>query len=301
MQPQELIARLKREQRAIVAAHTYQPPAVQDCADLLGDSFALAQKAAASPADTVYLCGVRFMAEGIKILCPDKRVVLVEPEADCPMARQIEPQRVEAFRREHPEYVVVAYVNTTAQLKAVADVCVTSSSAVKIVRALPQKDVLFLPDKNLGAYVAAQVPEKHIVTWEGFCPVHNALTPEDVRAAKAAHPGATVAMHPECPPATLALADVAGSTAAIIDYIRGTTGEVLVATERGVVDKLEADYPGRLHQVCADKLTCPDMKRTTVDSLAAAMAGQGGEDITLPAPLMEAARRSLTRMLELGA
>lgn len=301
MNPTDFIAQYKREHRAVVAAHTYQAPAVQACADILGDSFALAQKAAETDADTVFLCGVRFMAEGIKILCPDKRVVLVEPTADCPMARQIDPQRVVDFRREHPDYAVVAYVNTTAQLKAVSDVCVTSSSAVKIVRALPQTHILFLPDKNLGAFVASQVPEKHIVTWEGYCPVHNALTVQDVLDAKAAHPGAAVAMHPECPPDVLALADMKGSTADIIRYIRGTTGEVLVATERGVVDRLSADYPGRLFQVGGETLTCPDMKITTVDSLATAMAGKGGEDMQLDGALMDAARSSLVRMIELGA
>lgn len=168
-EPMEAVARLKREHHAVIAAHTYQSPEVQVCADILGDSFALAQKAAATDADTVFLCGVRFMAEGIKILSPGKRVVLVEPTADCPMARQIEPERVAAFRQEHPDYAVVAYINTTAELKAVSDVCVTSSSALKIVRALPQQNILFIPDKNLGDYVRRQVPEKHIVTWDGYC------------------------------------------------------------------------------------------------------------------------------------
>ena len=296
----ERIDRLKRERGAAVAAHTYQAPEVQACADILGDSFVLAKKAAASPAETVVLCGVRFMAEGIKILSPDKKVILAEPSADCPMARQIPPERVAAFRREHPDYAVVAYINTTAALKAVCDVCVTSSSALDIVRRLPQKDVLFLPDKNLGDYVRRQVPEKHIVTWDGYCPVHNALTPAAVRAAKAAHPGAKVAMHPECPPETLALADMVGSTAAIIDYIRSSEDEILVATERGVTDRWSPAYPGRLHQVEADVLVCPDMKRTSAETLLAALEGRGGEEIVLPAGEMAAARRSLEAMIALG-
>ena len=270
----EAVARLKREHHAVIAAHTYQSPEVQACADILGDSFALAQKAAATDADTVFLCGVRFMAEGIKILSPGKRVVLVEPTADCPMARQIEPERVAAFRQEHPDYAVVAYINTTAELKAVSDVCVTSSSALKIVRTLPQQNILFIPDKNLA---------------------------EDVRRAKAAHPGAKVAMHPECTPDALSLADTIGSTAAIIDYIRATDQPVLVATERGVVDRLSLDYPGRLVQIAEDKLVCPDMKRTTVDTLLAAMEGRGGEVIEMDAALMDAARASLTNMITLGA
>ena len=297
-----VIRRLAAEQGALVAAHTYQAPEIQDAADIVGDSYALAKRAAETDAAVVYMCGVRFMAEGVKILAPDKRVVLVEPEADCPMARQIDPARVAEFRTAHPEYAVVAYINTTAELKAVSDVCVTSSSALKIVRSLPQKDILFIPDKNLGDYVRRQVPEKHIVTWDGYCPVHNAVTAADVLAAKALHPEAKVAMHPECPPEALELADMAGSTAAIIDYIRegGSGEEVIVATERGVVDRLDTRYPGRLHQLCEDKLVCPDMKRTTLQSLLAAMESQGGEEIRLGEKLADAARRSLENMLRYG-
>lgn len=298
-----VIRRLAAEQGALVAAHTYQAPEIQDAADIVGDSYALAKRAAETDAAVVYMCGVRFMAEGVKILAPDKRVVLVEPEADCPMARQIDPARVAEFRAAHPEYAVVAYINTTAELKAVSDVCVTSSSALKIVRSLPQKDILFIPDKNLGDYVRRQVPEKHIVTWEGYCPVHNAVTAADVLAAKALHPEAKVAMHPECPPEALELADMAGSTAAIIDYIReggSGGGKVIVATERGVVDRLDARYPGRLHQLCEDKLVCPDMKRTTLQSLLAAMESRGGEEIRLGEKLADAARRSLENMLRYG-
>lgn len=298
-----VIRRLAAEQGALVAAHTYQAPEIQDAADIVGDSYALAKRAAETDAAAVYMCGVRFMAEGVKILAPDKRVVLVEPEADCPMARQIDPARVAEFRAAHPEYAVVAYINTTAELKAVSDVCVTSSSALKIVRSLPQKDILFIPDKNLGDYVRRQVPEKHIVTWDGYCPVHNAVTAADVLAAKALHPQAKVAMHPECPPEALELADMAGSTAAIIDYIRegGSGGEeVIVATERGVVDRLDTRYPGRLHQLCEDKLVCPDMKRTTLQSLLAAMESRDGEEIRLEEKLADAARRSLENMLRYG-
>ncbi|HIW74507.1 MAG TPA: quinolinate synthase NadA [Firmicutes bacterium] len=300
----ERIARLKREQDAVVAAHTYQSPAVQAVADLLGDSFALARKAAETDAAAVYMCGVRFMAEGVKILCPEKRVVLAEPAADCPMARQIDPKRVEEFRAAHPEAAVVAYINTTAELKAVADVCVTSSSAVRIVRSLPQRRVLFIPDQHLGGYVRSQVPEKEILTWDGYCPVHHGITAGDVRAAKAAHPDAAVAIHPECPAEAVALADVVGSTAAIIDFIRdfmhSTDRPVIVATERGVADRLSLDYPGRLFQLRPEQLTCPDMKLTTPDSVLAAMEGRGGEEIVMDPALMEAARASLTNMIRLG-
>jgi len=299
----EKVAMLKAAQNAVVAAHTYQSPDIQFMADILGDSFALAQKAAETDAETVYMCGVRFMAEGVKILAPQKRVILVEPSADCPMARQISPESVVEFRKKHPEYAVVAYINTTAELKAVADVCVTSSSAVKIVRSLPERDILFIPDKNLGDYVSRQVPEKRILTWEGYCPVHHGVTAAAVIAAKSEYPAAKVVIHPECPPEAVALADMTGSTAAIIEYIKETCaagGEVIVATERGVVDRYSPDYPGLLHQLDADILTCPDMKRTTADSLLAAMEGHGGEEIILEPARADAARNSLVRMIELG-
>lgn len=301
----EHIRRLKEETGAIIAAHTYQPPEIQDVADILGDSFVLAQKAKEAAASTVVVCGVRFMAEGIKILAPDKRVILAAPQADCPMARQIEPERVAEFRRQYPDVGVVAYINTTAELKAQADVCVTSSSAVKIVRALPQKTLLFLPDKNLGDYVRRQVPEKEILTWDGYCPVHNTVTAEEVRAARLRYPGAKVAMHPECPPEALALADMVGSTAAIIEYIGKESGEIIVATERGVTDKLSLRYPGRLHQLGEEadgscRLTCPDMKLTTAEAVFAALRGLGGEEIELEPTLLAAARRSLDNMLTYG-
>ena len=240
------------------------------------------------------------MAEGIKILSPDKRVILAEPNADCPMARQIAPERVVKFRQENPDAAVVAYINTTAELKAVCDVCVTSSSAVRIVKALPQKRVLFIPDQNLGAFVRRQVPEKEIITWDGYCPVHHALTAADVLAAKVQYPQAKVAMHPECRPEAVALADMVGSTADIISYIHSTQTEILVATERGVVDKFGPEYPGRLHQLCGETLTCTDMKLTTEASLSAIMEGRGGEEITLSPALLRDARRSLENMLKYG-
>lgn len=195
---------------------------------------------------------------------------------------------------------MVAYINTTAELKAVCDVCVTSSSAVRIVKALPQKRVLFIPDQNLGAFVRRQVPEKEIITWDGYCPVHHALTAADVLAAKAQYPQAKVAMHPECRPEAVALADMVGSTADIISYIHSTQTEILVATERGVVDKFGPEYPGRLHQLCGETLTCTDMKLTTEASLSAIMEGRGGEEITLSPALLRDARRSLENMLKYG-
>lgn len=300
MELQEKIRRYKQTHHALIAAHTYQDAVVQDVADIVGDSFALAQKAAVTDAETVILCGVRFMAEGVKILAPDKRVILAEPEADCPMARQILPERVTAFKATHPDWAVVAYINTTAALKAVSDVCVTSSSAVKIVNRLPQQHILFIPDQNLGDYVRRMVPDKEIVTWDGYCPVHHAISAADIMTSRQLWPKAKVAIHPECVPDAVSIADMVGSTADIIRYIESTHDEVIVATERGVVDRLLPRYPDRLHQLRPDLLTCGDMKLTTIDSLVAVIEERGGEDIHMNENLMAAARHSLEAMIELG-
>ncbi|MCL2488205.1 MAG: quinolinate synthase NadA [Oscillospiraceae bacterium] len=294
------IKEYKQQHNAIIAAHTYQPPEIQELADIVGDSFALAEQAAASGADTVIVCGVRFMAEGIKLLAPEKTVILAAPAAGCPMACRIDPERVARFRTENPDAAVVAYINTTAELKAEADVCVTSSSAVKIVSALPQRRILFIPDQHLGEYIWRQVPAKEIITWEGYCPVHHAVTAADLLAAKTAHPGALVAAHPECAAEVLALADFVGSTSGIIDYIGQRKEEIIVVTERGVVDLLNTRYPGRLHQLVPEKLTCPDMKLVTADTLLAVIGGAEGEIIELDPELAGRARASLIKMIALG-
>ena len=181
---QEQICRLKKEKNALVFAHSYQSPDILEIADLTGDSFALSAKAKEFGCETIVLCGVRFMAETLKMLCPEKRVILPVADAACAMANQISPARVLEFKREHPDYAVVAYINTSTELKAVCDVCVTSSSALKIVEKLPQKNILFIPDKNLGSFVKAKLPQKNIVLWDGCCPVHNAITEEEVLSAK---------------------------------------------------------------------------------------------------------------------
>ena len=235
------VLKLKQQQGAVILAHTYQNPEILDVADITGDSFKLSAAAKDLDCETVVMCGVRFMAETVKILSPEKRVILAGAEATCPMAEQIPPERVRAFKAENPDVAVCAYINTSAALKAVCDVCVTSSSAVHIVRQLDAQRILFIPDQNLGAYVAREVPEKEFILWDGYCPVHNQITEHDVATARKAHPQALVAMHPECPPEAVALADMVGSTAAIIQFIKKTDRPVIVATERGVVDYLSSD------------------------------------------------------------
>ncbi len=295
------IIQAKKETGAVILAHTYQSPEIQTAADFVGDSYAMAVHASKLTGyKKAIVCGVRFMAETVKLLAPELEVVLPEPTAGCPMAEQIAPERVRAFKAEHPEYAVAAYVNTTAALKAECDVCVTSSSALKIIRALPQEKVLFIPDQNLGAYVRDMVPEKEILLWDGYCPIHSRITEEDVLRARAEHPGAAVAMHPECRPEALRHADVIGSTKEIIDFMKAADRPVIVATERNVYDKLAPELPDKVfYQLCPEKLVCADMKKVTPELVLRALSG-GGERME-PAPEVTAgARRALDNMLKYG-
>lgn len=300
-QMKEEILRLKKEKNVLILAHTYQIPDVLDVADVRGDSYALSVAATKYDTPTVLLCGVRFMAETVKILSPEKKVILSEVFAGCPMALQIAPERVAKYRKEHPDHAIVTYINTTADLKAECDVCVTSSSAVKIVSRLPQKDILFIPDRNLGAYVAAQVPEKNIILWDGYCLVHSRVTAEDVLEAKKRHPHAKVAAHPECVAEVLALADMVGSTAAISQYALDTKDDVIFVTERGVSDYLKREHPGRnFVQLAPEKLVCRNMKMTSLQSVYNALTGKGGYEIKMDEALRLRAKRSIDNMLSIG-
>ncbi|HIR52323.1 MAG TPA: quinolinate synthase NadA [Candidatus Onthovicinus excrementipullorum] len=292
---------LKKEQGAVILAHTYQSPEIQKTADFVGDSYAMAVYASKLTGyQKAIVCGVRFMAETVKLLAPELEVVLPEPSAGCPMAEQIAPERVRAFKAEHPDIAVAAYVNTTAALKAECDVCVTSSSALKIIRALPQEKILFIPDQNLGAYVRDMVPEKEILLWDGYCPIHSRITEEDVLRARAEHPDAAVAMHPECRPEALRHADVIGSTKEIIDFMKAADRPVIVATERNVYDKLAPELPDKVfYQLCPEKLVCADMKKVTPELVLRALSG-GGERMEPTPEVAAGARRALDNMLKYG-
>lgn len=300
---QELIRKLKKEKGAVILAHTYQSPEITEIADIVGDSFALASKCAALGEKTVIMCGVRFMAESVKILAPEKEVFLPAPSATCPMAEMISPERVHEYKMQHPDSTVVAYINTTAALKAECDVCVTSSSAVKIVSQISSPEILFIPDKNLGAYIQKVLPDKNIVLWDGFCPVHNGITAEDILAAKAKHPEACVAVHPECRPEVTALADMIGSTAAIIKYAEASEKPVIIGTERGVVDGFlsrEKGSEGKYIYLCPERLFCRNMKKTTLDTVIDTLEGKGGESVTVDEELRIKAKKSIDAMLRMG-
>lgn len=298
------VARLKAERDAVVLAHYYVEPEVQELADHVGDSFALARLAATLPARTLVFCGVSFMAESAKLLSPEKTVLMPEPAADCPMAHMVRRETVEAARERYGEDLAVAcYVNSTAEAKSWSDVCVTSSNAVGIVRALSQGNVLFVPDRHLGSYVASQVPEKNVVLNDGWCPVHRDISAAEVEELREAYPGAPVLAHPECGPEAMVLADMAGSTSQIIEAaVAGDATDYVILTVDGVRGELERRTAGtgkRFH-FPATRPVCPDMQLVTAEKLLACLRDGTGEVGLPPDDVAEGARRSLERMLELG-
>ena len=283
---------------AVVLAHYYTEGAVQAMADEGGDAYYLAKVAAQADKGTIVFCGVRFMGESAKILNPARRVLLPDDLADCPMAHMADIARIRALRAQVPDLAVVCYINSTAQLKAECDVCVTSSNAVRIVSSLLNQNILFIPDENLGRFVQAQVPGKRFYFSGGYCPVHAQLLAEDVEREKLARPNAPVLAHPECRADLLALADFVGSTSEIIAYAeKSGAAEFILCTEPGVLWELSRRCPGK-HFVPVTPV-CADMKRITPEKVEACLAG-GGYEVQLDAALMDAARRPLERMLELA-
>ena len=297
---QEEILRLKTEQDVCILAHSYQAQEILEIADFTGDSFQLSMQAAKAPQSTMLLCGVRFMAETVKILSPEKRVLLANPAAGCPMAEQLDKPLLEQVRKRYPDHTVVAYINTTAELKTLCDVCVTSSSAVEIVRKLPDKRILFIPDCNLGDYVAKQVPEKEIKLLSGGCPIHARVSAEDVARARAEHPGAQVLVHPECMPEGLEQADFIGSTSAIMQHAAESDSKAfIIGTEVSIVQHLSYQCPEKRFYPLSKNLSCPNMKLTGLPDVYRALTG-GGEEIRLDKETLCKARVCIDRMLELG-
>lgn len=298
---QEKILRLKAEKDVCILAHSYMSEEICEVADFTGDSFALAVKAKSVQQSIVIMCGVRFMAETIKMLAPQKRVILSHPDAGCPMAEQMDKGEIERLKKLYHDYAVVAYVNTTAQLKSVADVCVTSSSAVKICRAIPQKNILFIPDINLGTYVKNQVPEKNFKLVSGGCPAHAKICKEDAERAKKAHPGALLLVHPECRPEVVALADYVGSTSGITDFaIKSAAREFIIGTENSIVQHLQVSCPDKRFYPLSKDLLCANMKLTTLTDVMHCLEGCGGEEIVLDETLRLQAVKSIDRMIKYG-
>ena len=294
---QNKIIKLKNERNALIMAHYYQPLPVQDIADVVGDSFALAKLAQNATQDTIILCGVRFMAESAKILNPEKTVYLAAQNAGCPMADMITADDVIALRKKYPEAAVVCYVNSSAKVKAVSDICCTSSSAEKVVRSLPNKQIIFVPDKNLGSYVAKKIPEKDIILYDGCCPIHDRVGLVDAQTAKSAYPDAKLLVHPECRPEVLALADYIGSTAGILDYARNTDAKTLIiGTELGVFEILSRELTEKKLYMLKDNFVCADMKKTELEDVLACLEGKAAP-IELSDEEMVGAKASLERMV----
>ncbi len=298
---QNEIIRLKKENDICILAHSYQSHDIIEIADFTGDSYALSKLAAKVPNKTVIMCGVRFMAETVKMLSPEKKVILSCPQAGCPMAEQMDKELIEGIKPQFEGYTVVAYINTTAELKTVCDVCVTSSSAVKIVKAIDNNNILFIPDCNLGAYVAKQVPEKNIRFLQGGCPVHAAVTKKHVETAKALHPDAEFLVHPECRPEVTAAADYIGSTSGIMDYAKSSDKkEFIIGTENSISAHLQYECPDKKFYPLSKELICPNMKATTLVDVLDCVKGQGGEEIEMSAEMIASARKCIDKMIELG-
>lgn len=299
---QQEIIRLKKERDICILAHSYQSEDILEIADFSGDSYALSVKASKAKNKTLIMCGVRFMAETAKLLSPDKKVFLANPDAGCPMAEQFTKDYILQLREgEYKGYAVVAYINTTTELKTVCDVCVTSSSAVKIVKKMPQHDILFIPDCNLGAYVAEQCPEKNIRLLDGGCPVHAAIKAEDAISAKKKHPNALLLVHPECKKEVTQLSDFAGSTADIMQFAKDSDAkEFIIGTENSIVQHLQIMCPDKKFYAMSKALICDDMKLTTIMDVYNTVLGVGGEKIILSDDTMKKAVTCINKMIELG-
>ena len=298
---QEEILRLKKEKDVCILAHSYQASEITEIADFVGDSYALSVKAQDVPQKNVMMCGVRFMAETVKILSPEKNVYLANPIAGCPMAEQMDRELISAVKKQFPDYAVVAYINTTADLKTVCDVCVTSSSAVRIVKEMEAEKILFIPDCNLGQYVADQVPEKEIKLLQGGCPIHARVQKRDVDKARALHPHAKLLVHPECQPEVVREADYVGSTSGIMNHAKQSDEkEFIIGTEISIAEHLQYACPEKKFYPLTKELICPNMKATTLVDVLNVLRGEGGEEIVLEEETRLAAKRCIDEMIRRG-
>lgn len=301
MEQEQLIAeikRLKKEKNAVILAHYYVTADIQELADYIGDSFYLSKVAVELKEKFIIFAGVNFMGESAKLLNEEKRVFLPDMDADCPMAHMVDVEKIEKMRAEYPDLCVVCYINSTAEIKTCADVCVTSANAVKIVKNLPNQNIFFIPDGNLGSYVKEQVPEKNIMVNDGFCPIHHNLTKEMVLAAKKEHPGALFLVHPECTPDVLEEADYIGSTSGIIQFAgESQAQEFIIGTESGVFYKLQQENPEKKFYLANSNMVCVNMKKVTLEKILAILETECNE-VFLPDGLKEKAMAPLEKMLE---
>lgn len=294
------IKRIKEEKNAVILAHNYQIPEIQDIADYVGDSLGLSRKAADTDADIIVFCGVHFMAESAKILSPNKKVLLPVLDAGCPMADMIDADQLRMFKEEYPDATVACYVNSSAEVKAESDICVTSSNALKIIKSLDSKRILFIPDQNLGHYISTKVPEKEIISWEGFCITHHRVRHNEIDMIRK-HRGETkILVHPECNPAVVEKADFVGSTSQIIEHIKQSDEkEFIIGTEMGILHTLRKQNPGKKFHLLSPSLVCYNMKKTSLEDVYRALKDEKNE-ISVDKEVMDKAYKSLERMLELS-
>jgi len=293
------INKLKKEKNAVILAHNYQLPEIQDIADFVGDSLGLSIEASRTDAAVIVFCGVHFMAETAKILSPQKTVLLPEKNAGCPMADMIDVDDLKSLQAKHLSAVTMCYVNTSAAVKAQCDYCCTSANAVKMAQKIlvDHKEIIFIPDKHLARYVSAQL-EHDFIIWEGYCPVHNGILPEYVMQAKNQHPQAKVIVHPECPAMIIDIADIVASTEGMSRYIKNSTDkEFIIGTEIGIIHRLKKENPDKTFYPAAPKASCPDMKRINLEKVLHSLETMSYE-ITLPQDILEKARLSIDRMLQ---
>jgi len=291
------IRNLLKERNAVLLAHNYMRDEVQEIADITGDSLALSIGASSTSADVIVFCGVHFMAESAAILSPRKKVLLPRPDAGCPMADMVTAAELEALRRQHPGVPVVTYVNSSAEVKAHSDICCTSANALKVVRSLREEELIFVPDRNLGRWIARFVPEKKFIFWEGFCPTHERMTVAAVLQKKAEHPDALFICHPESAPEVSALADHVCSTSGMYDYCRTSpAAKFIVGTEAGILYKLRLDNPGKEFILASPALFCPNMKLTSLEDVLLSLQTLTPV-VTVPEDIRLKAKGALDRML----
>lgn len=296
----ERIEQLKKEKDIVILAHYYVDGEVQEIADLVGDSYFLAKKATEVSQQNILFCGVSFMGESAKILNPGKRVIMADEFADCPMAHMVDIAKIQQVREQYPDVAVVCYVNSTAEIKAYSDVCVTSSNALRVVQSLPNKHIFFIPDNNLGRYISTLVPEKEFIFNDGFCHVHTSIHRENVEEAKKLHPNAPVLTHPECTADVLEISDFIGSTSEILDYAtKSDAKEFIICTEMGIIFELEQKNPDKRFYSVGHRQFCPNMKKITLEKVVRAMEEMEPE-VTMDEELRVKANAPLVKMLELA-
>lgn len=294
------INELKLEKDVAILAHYYVDGEVQRIADYVGDSFYLSKIATQLTQKNILFCGVKFMGESAKLLNPEKKVVMADDFADCPMAHMVTVEKIAEVRKQYEDLAVVCYVNSTAEIKAVSDVCVTSSNALRVVKKIPEKNVFFVPDENLGRYVAKKIPEKNFIFNDGFCHVHKSITADNVIKAKEVYPDALVLTHPECTEDVIAVSDFVGSTSEIIDYAtKSECQKFIICTEMGVFFELQEKNPGKKFYSVGHRQFCPNMKKVTIQKVAAALENMEST-VELPEEIIVEARKPLQRMLDLS-